>query len=339
MSDILAILDKEKDYLVQLTDYLKLKKEFNFTVVAFTDGAAYLEYEESNPVAILLYQDSYDEGIIKQSKATQKIALIETKSPQNENDRKSIFKFQSAMFLIKDILKYYEGTQGIHIMDGASNNLCVIGICSPAQDPSINYIGLSLAYEYGKTRRTLLLSFDTFLNSKIFGARDEVQSISDLIYFVKQKNNNLSLKIASIINKKETFDYIVGVSHWIDLFELMEEEVDQLFHETKTNLGYEVIIIDMGSFNHLTLTIMEQCDYIYEIISKGEIYREKQRELHRQVTLKKGESLIKKFLSISPVCIDLDIDPWSVVKEGKINQYAKELIAKEGTIIGTGERL
>lgn len=339
MSEILAILDKEKEYLEQLIHYIKLKEGFNFTIVAFTDESAYLEYEAENSVAILLYQNDYHDIVMEQSSAKQKIALVETKITSDDENKKSIFKYQSVEIIIKEILKCYEGTHKIHIRETVNSDLCVIGVCSPAQEPSSNLISLSLAYEYGKTRKTLLLSFDPFLNSKILGVREEIQGISELIYFMKQKNNNLSLKINSIVDKKETFDYIAGVSHWIDLFELMEEETNKLLNEIKTNLGYDVIIIDMGNFNHFTLALMEHCDYIYQVMNKGELHREKDREFRRQVILKKDELFAKKIFQIASLNLELDIDLWVSIKEGKFNQFAKELIVREGLLIGTGERL
>lgn len=332
MNEVLAVLDKDKEYLEQLVHYLKQKKNFNFIVVAYTDITPYLEYEETNKVAILLYHNSYDELVIG-CNAKQKIVLMETKAFSEEN-KVGIYKYQSVEILMKEILRLYDGSQGINIREALSGDLHIVGIASITGEVSSNYVGAILAYEYGKSKRTLFLSLDPFQSKKMLGIREESEGISDLIYYVKQKNNNLYLKISSLINKIETFDYIIGLSHWNDLFELQEEEVKQIINAIRSHLNYEVLIVEMGSMNHFSIALMEECDCIYQPIQKGEIYQEKDKEFRRQVILKKDEIFANTIKSVLVPGIDNNITTNVIFKNEKMNEFAKELVIREGSCVG-----
>lgn len=332
MSEVLAVLDKDQEYLEQLVNYIKQKKNFNFIVVAFTDITPYLEYEETNKVAILLYNNNYNDLVIGCS-AKQKLALVETKAIKEEN-KVNIYKYQSVELLMKEILRHYEGSQGMNIREALSNDLHVIGIAAFTGEISSNYVGALLAYEYGKSKRTLFLSLDPFHSKKVLGIREDSEGVSDLIYYVKQKNSNLSLKIASLINKIETFDYIIGFSHWNDLFELQEEEVKHILNTIRNHLNYEVLIVEMGSMNHFSIALMEECNCIYQTLQKGEIYREKDREFRRQVILKKDEIFANKIKSVLIPGIDFNVTTNSIFKDEKMNEFAKEMFIREGSFIG-----
>lgn len=332
MNEVLAVLDKDKEYLEQLIHYLKQKKNFNFIVVAFTDITAYLEYEETNKVAILLYHNSYDEFVFG-CNAKQKIVLMETKAISEEN-KVGIYKYQSVEILMKEILRLYEGTQVINIREALSGDLHIVGIASIIGEVSSNYVGAILAYEYGKSKRTLFLSLDPFQSKKMLGLREEFEGVSDLIYYVKQKNNNLSLKMASLINKIETFDYIIGLSHWNDLFELQEEEVKQILNTIRSHLNYEVLVVEMGSINHISIALMEECNYIYQPMQKGEIYREKDKEFRRQVILKKDELFANKIKPVLVPEVDYNVTTNVIFKSEKMNEFARELVTKEGSCVG-----
>lgn len=326
MSEVFAILDKEKEYLEQIMHYLKQKKGFNFIVVAFTEISTYLEYEETNPVALLLYHYSNEE-VIGQCKAKQKIALVESKLSLHENEKR-VFKYQSAEILISEILKYYEGPQRLYTSKTKGSNLLIIGIFTLMNEVNTSCFGASLAYEYGKLKKILYISFDPFFNYKMFGLRDEIDGVSELIYLVKQKSNNLYLKINSILKKVETFDCIAGFTHWDDLYEVQEAEVNELLNTIRNTLEYELLIVDMGSINHLSIAFMEQCDCIYQTIQNDEVYGEREKEYRRQILLKKKD-IINKIKSVTTPNFSCDATMSKILKDGKTNQFVKELITKE----------
>lgn len=338
MGEILAILDEKEEYVIRLMEYMKYKGGFNFTIVAFTDGATFIEYEATTNIAILLFQENYDEATIEKSKAKQKICLRESKGKLlNESDL-SIFKYQSVEAIIKEILRLYEGNKEVAFLDNLGNKTLILSVCSPTQEASTSRVALSLAYEYAKDKRTLFLSFDPFLTTKAFGMREETQGITDLIYYGKQKHPNFPLKIKSLLNQKNGFDYIIGVVHWSDISELGEDEAKYLMNEIKDNLGYEVIVIDVGMFVNMTTALLQHCDRIYEIINKEGFDLDKDKAFRRQLLLKTGEKILNRMVPISPLHIEQagEKDFWTSVKEGSFRQLAKELIAGKEDAYGTG---
>ena len=326
MGRVLAILDKDEEYVKNLMEYMKQKKEFNFSVVAFTDGAAYLEYEEVTNVAILLHQESYDSVLINKSNAKQKVTLREVKNVL-PSESLSIFKYQSIELIMKEILRLFEGEDTSRYVTAQDGNAMIISVCSSTQEVSTTKIALALAYEYSKCKRVLFLSFDAFFTTKIIGVKEEMQGISDLIYYAKQKNNNFNTKIKSLISHKESLDYILGVSHWSDISELLEEELDHILKELKNQLGYDLIIIDVGMFANITNGLLTHSDCIYEVLNKGIFYLQKANEFHRQLLIKTEKNIMERFITIPALKDGIEEeDIWTAIKTGSYHLYVKELI-------------
>lgn len=334
MGSVLAILDEEEEYVLCLMDYIKNKLDYDFSVIAFTELQAYLDFEKDKNVAVLLFHENMNNEIINSCRAAQKVCLKESNLVPGNIKDKSIFKFQSAEKIMKELYSILAEQKEEFRKVKYPLQTKVLGVFLPFHASFGTNISFALAYELSKHMKTLFISFNPFISSKEMGNVEEIQGLADTIYYCKQKNANFSLKVKTIIGNKDTLDYLLGVFHWSDIAELTEEEGHILLDELKHNLGYECIILDFGELANATNALLDHCEVIYlpYINEEGSYKRE---ELLRQVQLKKGEGFMNKIsLFELPHEETRSESYWTSIKEGKYNKLARLFIEKEELLIG-----
>lgn len=300
MRDQLIILCSEEDYAVQLMEFMKEKKEFPFMVSAFSDTESAKNYIGKEDVEVLLYSGDYEEESLEQIPSKLQIMLRERGSGACvlEEGKYSVFKYQSAERILKEIINIFEQKNGIMLKEEGGHEETVIVVYSAADGGLSAHLAKTLLYDYSKTKRTLFLSFAPFIDGEILDVQTNEKGISDLIYYGKQWDTESLKKIKLLIHSTDSFDYIVGVNHWSDISEFTEEEAEHVINEIKSGLSYDAVIIDSGLLSNLSSALFRMASVIYEVISKKDTHREKSREFHRQLAFKEGDAICKKIIEV-----------------------------------------
>lgn len=327
----LAILDYEEAYVNRLMEYMNQKKDFGFQVMAFTEESKLKIYEENNKIDVLLCAEDIAEISASDYKANAIYVLSDYNYVREGERFPSIFKYQSAESIINEILQHFsKGNKNIKVIK--QGNTEVIGICSAVGGCYKSTFALALALYCAKQDNTLFISFDPFYSVPEFNKEESMDNLSDIIYYLKQSNLSIPVKIKSVIQRKQNLDILTGVAHWIDLYDFTVEEARSFLVEIMEHMSYQTIIIDIGGFGVNAMELMSGCSSIY-VPTRGNNYyeREKDKEWKRQIKFIGGEHVLERIEDIE-VPYDSRLDGnyygFDALKEGVLGEFIESKFAK-----------
>ena len=109
---ILAICDREKQYALKLMEAFCGKKQFGFQVHVFSEVEHLEQFSQKTGIEILLIAGSYMSEKISQMNIGKILLLSDGEIYDEFSDYESIYKYQSAEHIMKEILCHYGQFQG-----------------------------------------------------------------------------------------------------------------------------------------------------------------------------------------------------------------------------------
>lgn len=285
-SGTLVIYDEDTDYANQLMDYLNRKNNFILNCRMFTMKEGFLDYILKDDIHILLISDKYLEELklITEQKLSENIKntiiLMDENYKDNQTTYKTLYKYQSADLIAKEILTYYVNNSKTLLSNNLAEgdkNTKIISIFSPSNYTLRTNFSYLLAETYAKKKKTLFLDLDLFSFLSILTEIPIGNRISELIYFLKNDNSNIIVKVNILIEQHNGLDFIAGVEHGLDLYEISKEEIASLIEQIRSFSDYEVIIIDIGFINKTILELFNLSNIIL-IPNDGTEFSQKQNQ-------------------------------------------------------------
>ena len=110
-------------------------------------------------------------------------------------------------------------------------------------------------------------------------------NMSDLIYFLRQKNNTQFLyRLNSMVQKLDRMDYIPPCESYTDFRQIELEEWSYLLRLIRARSSYDVIILDLGNAMGHEPELLQQCDGIYMPVRQDMISRAKISQWERYIS-------------------------------------------------------
>ena len=164
------------------------------------------------------------------------------------NGQSTICKFQKADLIYKQILSIYaenaSNVSGLKFGDDSSKVLFFqpvsggVGSSSLAAACSMHFAA--------KGKKTLYLNLERFGSSEIFFDAEGQFDMSDIIFALKSKKTNLSMKLESCVKQAENGVFFYSQSKLaLDMMELTSEDVMKLISELQLTGSYDYIIVDV----------------------------------------------------------------------------------------------
>jgi hypothetical protein len=294
----LAILDYEIDYANNLMDYLNRKNSFLFETRVFTNMESLLKCAQNNMIDILIISEDIGDEHIEEDNI--KNILILTEHNQLE-DKSSIYKYQSMENIVREILSYYVSLEESRLQLSCKSVNChnkIIGVFSPAGGNYQTTFSLALGQALAKDKMVLYMNFEVIPGSYIFKEEVNQAGLSDLIYYIKQRKPNISLKIKAMVQKLGRLDYLPPVDFYMDLFEMNIEDIQILMDEITKNSDYEVVIIDMGFVGKNTIDILKKCRTVYMPTSNSKIVKSKEEKFLKMLLNEKADEFAQGLILV-----------------------------------------
>lgn len=92
---------------------------------------------------------------------------------------------------------------------------------------------------------------------------DEKRSMEELLYYIKQKTENISLKIKSLAIEECGYDSIPCAVSYQELREIRREDLSWLFHQLQSEGIYRWLVADIGSGSLSDLGLLAEFDVLY----------------------------------------------------------------------------
>lgn len=267
---ILAVLETEQEYADLFLRFLKEKKDGLFETRIFTKEEALQSYLEEETADVLLASEecNYEQF---QKQIPFVILLTENCYVKEGEESPTIYKFQSAEQILKDVLKLYveqdQDGQGRYL--AKERRFCrKIAVFSPYGGCGKTTTAAILGNLLGREEKVLLVSLEAFKKPCSWLEKEENGGLSELFYYIQQARGNIEMKLKSMVIRVGNMDYLPGVSNVLDLQKMCAEEMYACMHGIEQYSEYDVIIFDISFVSEALLALFEECEVIYQPVNK-----------------------------------------------------------------------
>lgn len=305
MDKLLAVFDTDVLYASRLMEYLKEADWKSFEIILFTKRESLLDFLQYQTLDILLYgEEDFPKAFPKDN---IKYVFCLCKDRRFARDKEEmIFKYQAASKIASDIISRYSRLEDKR-HKAVYEDVRLISVFAPVPGAEKTSFAWSLAKALSDIRKVLFISFEQLATAFIL--KDEItgQSMSELLYHLKEDNTNHITELGSYLNYWERLSYISETSHGFDLLSLNSEDIVRFIDGIKEQKEHEIIIFFLGIYTEASMDILKisdelyiaSCDLPYEELVAKEWERQmelagidvNQLKLHR-IKLPTGEQVI-----------------------------------------------
>lgn len=303
---ILAICDEEKQYAFKLMEAFCEKKNLGFQIHAFSGVKELQQFAARTRIEILLIPGKIMSDKINVLNIDKVILLSDGEVYEEYSDYESIYKYQSAEYILKEVLCYCaEYARPVAGMYCGKKEFEVYGVYSPIGRCGKSVLAESLAEAFGKKKKTLLLDLQSYSAREEQLGQEELWDLADIIYFLRQGKQTFLYKLGSIVRNQDVYDYILPMKAPADLRSVTLSEWTELLEKLATDSDYQVVVIDFGQEVCGLFQLLSQCTQIYMPILSD---MAAQRKMENFEWILRDENFERMIENIHKICIPENID-------------------------------
>lgn len=291
----IAILEEDKSYLQRLLSAFETKYEDKIEMYSFTDEKLALDAVRNNKIHVFLVSDKFS---VHKNQMPDKCGfayLVDTPGLDVLNDEKAVCKFQKIDLIYKEIISLYSENALDKVKNYDEGSARLIAFTSPSGGTGASTMAVAYAKYFAKCgKKTLYFNTEELGNSGVYFMGEGQFTFDDLIYAIKSKKANMSLKFESTAKQDISGVYFFSPGNKaLDVIDLTREEIGQLIVDLKMSGIFDVIIWDMDySFDELRSSRMELVSDIVLVSDGSEISNSKfQRMYESLVVLEKQRKI------------------------------------------------
>lgn len=275
---IFAICDMEAEYAANFTDFLNQKRNIPFDIQAFTCAESLLAFGREHYIELLLISGRTMCPEIRELGIGKIIILSEGNYAPELEVYPSVYKYQATSAVVREVMACYgeEKTIMPSVYPILKKKTKIIGVYSPVRRCLKTSFALTLGQLLARDQAVLYLNLEGLSGFESMMGKSFSHTLSDLLYYVKQKDSNLILRMNSMIETENELDYIPPVQAPSDIPGTVWEDWERLLSEIDLHSSYEVLLLDIGDGVSDLFPMLERCDSIYmpvleDLVSEGKI--------------------------------------------------------------------
>ncbi len=264
---IMVLFDPETEYAVRFMEYISRKGSIPLEIHVFTDFDQVKAYIAGGRADILLVSERVMSDEIS-GWPVERIIILSEKAVQGTGDRyPHIYKYQSSNDVVREVMAFY-GSAATPERERTSDeavkpDLRILGVYSPSHSVLTSSFALALGQVLARRSPVLYMNFEDFSGlSGLFHENFE-ENISDILYSIRQGENDAAASIISAARRVGELDYIPPCLSGQELHGISFEEWEKLFDLLGQETGYEYLVLDLGDGLGLLRDFLESCDRIY----------------------------------------------------------------------------
>ena len=298
---VLAICDEEKQYALKLMEAFSDRKNLGFQIHAFSVVEELEQFAARTPVEILLISGRLMSERFHEFHIGKIILLSDGEIYEEFSDYESIYKYQSAEHILKEILCYYaEYAKPVTGMFHGKKEFEVYGVYSPIGRCGKSALAKTLAEKFGKRNKTLLLDLQSYSAYLEQLGEEELWDLADIIYFLRQGKKTFLYKLGSIVRNQGSYDCILPMKTPGDLRSVTLAEWTELLEKLATDSDYQTIVLDIGKEISGLFGLLGQCTKVYVPAFLDEDSKRKMRNFEM---ILKNENFEKVFDSMEKIVL------------------------------------
>jgi MinD-like ATPase involved in chromosome partitioning or flagellar assembly len=143
----------------------------------------------------------------------------------------------------------------------------------------------------------MYLNLEKFGSSDAFFEAEGQFDMSDIIYALKSRKTNLSMKIESCVKQDKSGVYFFSKSKVaLDMFEINDEDVTRLINELKLTGSYDYIIVDVDfSMNQETMKLYKEGSAVVWVGDGSELSNTKIQRAYEAIKIKEQNAEVPLF--------------------------------------------
>lgn len=242
-----AILEQDQNYLSRIASVFGTKYADKFELYSFSDLSVALATLENARIDVLVASDAFEIDVNQLPRRCGFAYFVDSADVETVRDQRAICKFQKVDLIYKQILSIYSenagSVSGLKLGDDAGY---LIAFSSPCGGVGTSCMAAACALHFASQgKKTLYLNLEKYGSSDVFFSAEGQFDMSDIIFALKSKKANLSLKLESCVKQDMRGVYFYSQSKLaLDMLELGGEEVLRLISELKLSGSYDYIILD-----------------------------------------------------------------------------------------------
>lgn len=243
----LAILEKDASYLNRFINVFSTKYADKMEIYSFTDKDIAIKALSENRIDVFIASYVYEIDIELLPKKCIFAYFVDSPDVESVDEQRAICKFQKIDLIYKQILSLYaEKASNISDFKIGDETTKVIAFASPSGGVGCSTIAAACALHFAaQGKKVLYLNVERFGSADRFFAGEGQFDMTDVIYAIKSKKSNLSLKLESCVKvDPRGVHFYSETKNAMDMLELKNEECIQLISELKISGTYEYIILD-----------------------------------------------------------------------------------------------
>ncbi|MBR1876332.1 MAG: hypothetical protein IJ805_04410 [Lachnospiraceae bacterium] len=291
-SEILALCDRDTDYLEKFNNYISLKYGGIFECHSFTDIKPLMEYGLRNEIAVLMIEDSLFTEDIKRLKAGRTYILDEEGEGFEDNGAvKRINRFRAADEIIREILQETckSGSDGKKTVISLRSH--IVTVFSPVSRCLKTTVAVTLSQLLSDRGRTLYINTESFSGFNQLFMKKYENDLSDALFYLKSSRANFAYRLQGMVTSSQGYDYIPPAMLPADIYPTEGEVWTGLFDEA-SGCGYEYIVIDMGSSLTGMFEIMKRSEKIFMPVRSDTVSKAKLTQFEALLHISGNEELI-----------------------------------------------
>ena len=244
----LAILERDKVYLMRMVSTFGTKYGEHLEIYSFTDPEVALETLNTARINMLLASDAFSIDVSRLPNRCAFAYLVDAVGVDTVNGQRAIGKFQKADLIYKQILSAYsEKATSITGFCQSDEEGKILMFSSPSGGVGNSTMAASCAmYLARQGRKVLYLNLETFGSADLFFSGEGQSDMSDIIFALKSRKANLPLKLESCVKRdKSGVCFFSQTRIALDRMEMTTEDTLQLLSELKLTGGYDYIVADL----------------------------------------------------------------------------------------------
>lgn len=294
----MVICDSEEGYAAALAHYIMKKEELAFQIQTCSDILHVLSVQEKEGIDYLLISASYPQKERSRVCADKIFVLTEGGKSELLENETALYKYQSGEMLLAEFIRQCTDSgemQHTFLKTVRKKQMRIIGVFSPVRRSGKTSYALELGQQLAEEANVLYLSLETY--GGIGGHfPDEMQTLSDVLYYARQEKGNLGLILTTIVGHKGKLDYVAPVQVSEDVKAVSGAEWVELIEKIMEQSIYEILILDMDEGIRDLYTVLKVCSEICMITAEDEIAKAKLAQFDRELILLGHEDVRRKIV-------------------------------------------
>jgi len=243
----LAILEKDQGYLTRIANVFEKKYSDRLQIYSFTDMEIALSVLKSERIDVLLASEPFYVDITKIPVRCGFAYLVESPDIDKLHNQHTICKFQNVDLIYRQILSIYsEKTSDVADLRFGDASSKVIFFQPVSGGVGASTMAAACAMHFAaKGEPTLYLNLEHLGSADIFFKGSGDFSMSDVIFALKSRSVNLTVKLESYVKCDESGVFFYSQSeNSLHMMEINYDEIGKLISELRVSGSYKYVIVD-----------------------------------------------------------------------------------------------